>query len=102
MRTALALVISVMLATAAAAQQQPGTPPLQPPPPPFVDWDKVEIKATNLGKDTYMLVGQGGNIAVGTDGIIMIDSQFAPLSDKIKAAIKTISPLPIRYLVNTH
>jgi cyclase len=103
MRTALALAMSVMLATAATAQQ-PGTPPLLPPPPPFVDWDKVEIKATNLGNDTYMLAGQGGNItvAVGTDGIIMIDSQFAPLSDKIKAAIKTISPLPVRYLVNTH
>ena len=49
-------------------------------------------------------MGQGGNItvAVGTDGIIMVDSQFAPLSDKIKAAIKAISPLPIKYLINTH
>jgi len=95
MKTALALVMSMMLATVAAAQQQPGTPPLQAAPPPFVDWDKVQIKPTNLGNDTYMLEGQGGNItvAVGTDGIIMIDSQFAPLSDKIKTAIKTISPL---------
>ena len=51
-----------------------------------------------------MLEGQGGNItvAVGTDGIIMVDGQFAPLSDKIKAAIKAISPLPIKYLINTH
>jgi cyclase len=48
--------------------------------------------------------GQGGNItvAVGTDGIIMVDGQFAPLHDKIKAAIAAISPLPIKYLVNTH
>ena len=46
-----------------------------------------------------MLVGQGGNItiAVGNDGIIMVDTQFAPLPDKIKAAIKAISPLPIKY-----
>ena len=104
MRITLALVMSVMLATVAAAQQQPGTPPLQPPPPPFVDWDKVQIKTADLGHDTYRLEGQGGNItvAVGTHGIIMIDSQFAPLSDKIKAAIKAISPLPIKYLVNTH
>src|SRR3979411_1506534 len=104
MRIALALAMSVMLATVAAAQQQPGTPPLQPPPPPFIDWDKVQIKPTNLGNETYMLEGQGGNItvAVGADGIIMIDSQFAPLSDKIKTAIKTISPLPVKYLVNTH
>jgi glyoxylase-like metal-dependent hydrolase (beta-lactamase superfamily II) len=51
-----------------------------------------------------MLEGQGGNItvAVGTDGIIMVDSQFAPLHDKIKAAIAKISPLPIKYLIDTH
>jgi cyclase len=69
-----------------------------------VDWDKVQIKTTDLGNKTYMLEGQGGNItiAVGTDGIIMVDTQFAPLSDKIKAAIKEISPLPIKYIVNTH
>ena len=69
-----------------------------------VDWDKIQIKTTDLGNKTYMLEGQGGNItvAVGTDGIIMVDTQFAPLSDKIKAAIKAISPLPIKYVVNTH
>src|SRR5215475_11062202 len=69
-----------------------------------VDWDKIQIKTTDLGNKTYMLEGQGGNItiAVGTDGIIMVDSQFAQLSDKIKAAIKAISPLPIKYMVNTH
>jgi cyclase len=69
-----------------------------------VDWDKVQIKTTDLGNNTYMLEGQGGNItvAVGNDGIIMVDTQFAPLSDKIKAAIKTISPLPIKYVINTH
>jgi cyclase len=69
-----------------------------------VDWDKVQIKTTDLGNKTYMLEGQGGNItvAVGTDGIIMVDTQFAPLSEKIKAAIKAISPLPIKYIINTH
>src|SRR4051812_12841874 len=104
MRIALALAMSLALAGGASAQQQPGTPPFLPPPAPFIDWDMVQIKPTSLGNDTYMLEGQGGNItvAVGTDGIIMVDSQFAPLSDKIKAAIKAISPLPIRYLVNTH
>ena len=51
-----------------------------------------------------MLEGQGGNItvAVGTDGIIMVDTQFAPLHDKIKAAVAKISPLPIKYVINTH
>jgi glyoxylase-like metal-dependent hydrolase (beta-lactamase superfamily II) len=51
-----------------------------------------------------MLEGAGGNItvAVGTDGLIMVDSQYAPLHDKIKAAIAKISSLPIKYLINTH
>ena len=82
---------SLAFATSTYAQQQ-------------VDWDKVQIKTTDLGNKTYMLEGQGGNItiAVGTDGIIMVDTQFAPLSDKIKAAVKAISPLPIKYIVNTH
>ena len=69
-----------------------------------VDFSKVEIKTTDLGNKTYMLQGQGGNItvAVGNDGIIMVDSEFAPLHDKIKTAIEKISPLPIKYLINTH
>ena len=50
-----------------------------------------------------MLEGQGGNItvAVAKDGIIMVDGEYAPLHDKIKAAISTVSNLPIKYLVNT-
>jgi len=68
------------------------------------DFSKVEIKTIDLGHNTYRLEGEGGNItvAVGTDGIIMVDGQFAPLHDKILAAIRAISPLPIRYLINTH
>ncbi len=68
------------------------------------DFSKVEIKTTELGNNTYMLEGAGGDItvAVGTDGIIMVDSDFAPLHDNIKAAIAKISPLPIKYLINTH
>src|SRR5580704_618855 len=67
------------------------------------DFSKVEIKTIDLGNKTYRLEGQGGNItvAVGTDGIIMVDGQYAPLHDKIKAAIEAISPLPIKYLINT-
>src|ERR1700733_837148 len=68
------------------------------------DFSKVEITTSDLGNKTYMLQGQGGHItvAVGSDGIIMVDSQFAPLHDKIKAAIAKISPLPVKYLINTH
>ena len=75
-----------------------------PAAPPPVDFSKVTIAKTDLGKGTYMLEGQGGNItvAVGGDGIIMVDGQFAPLHDKIRAAIAAITPLPIKYVVNTH
>jgi glyoxylase-like metal-dependent hydrolase (beta-lactamase superfamily II) len=68
------------------------------------DFSKVEIKTIDLGHNTFRLEGLGGNItvAVGTDGIIMVDGQFAPLHDKIKAAIAAISPLPVKYLINTH
>ena len=92
---------TVMLSGAAYAQQPAATPA---PPPPLIDWDKIQIKTTDLGNKTFMLEGQGGNItvAVGTDSIIQVDGQFAPLSDKIRAAIKAIAPLPVKYLINTH
>src|SRR6266513_3252155 len=66
--------------------------------------DALPIKTTDLGNKTYMLEGAGGNItiAVGTDGLIMVDTQFADLSDRIKAAIKAISPLPVKYTILTH
>src|SRR3954465_3420257 len=96
-----AIAVTLLLAGGAFAQQQPPAPPAAPPP---VDFSKVEIKTTDLGDNVYMLEGQGGNItvAVGKAGIIMVDGQFAPLHDKIKAAIASISSLPVKYLVNTH
>lgn len=68
------------------------------------DYSKVEMKATDLGNRTYMIEGMGGNItaAVGDDGVIMVDGQFAPLHDKIKAAVAAVSKQPVRFLVNTH
>jgi cyclase len=100
MLVALASVAALSVGTAYAQQ----SPAPAPNPAPFIDWEKVQIKTTDLGHNTYRLEGQGGNItvAVGTDGIIMVDGQFAPLSAKIKAAIAAISPLPIKYLINTH
>jgi cyclase len=88
---------TLWLAGNALAQQ----PPAAPPP---VDFSKVEIKTTDLGDHVYMLEGEGGNItvAVAKDGIIMVDGEYAPLHDKIKAAIATISNQPIKYLINTH
>ena len=98
-RTGIAVVATTLLLAGAAIAQQP--PAAAPPPP---DFSKVEIKTTDLGDNVYMLEGQGGNItvAVAKDGIIMVDGEFAPLHDKIKAAISAISNQPIKYLINTH
>ncbi len=98
-RTGYAGIAIALLAGAAVAQQ--AQPPAAPPP---VDFSKVEIKTTDIGDNVYMLEGQGGNItvALAKDGIIMVDGQFAPLHDKIKAAISTISNLPVKYLINPH
>jgi glyoxylase-like metal-dependent hydrolase (beta-lactamase superfamily II) len=94
-----AVAVTLLLAGGALAQQ--AQPPAAAPP---VDFSKVEIKTTDLGDNVYMLEGQGGNItvAVAKNGIIMVDGQYAPLHDKIKAAISTISNLPVKYLINTH
>jgi glyoxylase-like metal-dependent hydrolase (beta-lactamase superfamily II) len=93
-----AMVCTTMLVTALYgpatwAQQQP-------------DWSKVQIKATKVSGNIYMLEGQGGNIAasVGEDGIVIVDDQFAPLADKIQAALKElkITDKPVRFVINTH
>ena len=67
-------------------------------------WDEVEIKPTLLGDGLYMLMGSGGNIglSVGEDGTFIIDDQYAPLADKIQAAIKELSGDKPRFLINTH
>jgi glyoxylase-like metal-dependent hydrolase (beta-lactamase superfamily II) len=99
-RLRIAVVATAMALSGAAWAQTP--PAASPPAPP--DFSKVEIKTTDLGDHVYMLEGQGGNItvAVAKDGIIMVDGEYAPLHDKIRAAIATVSNQPIKYLVNTH
>jgi glyoxylase-like metal-dependent hydrolase (beta-lactamase superfamily II) len=87
-----------LLAGAASAQTQ-ATPPVGP------DWSKVEVTTIDLGNRTYMLSnGISGNvtIAVGEDGVIMVDGQHAPMHDKLKAAIAAITPQPVKFLINTH
>jgi glyoxylase-like metal-dependent hydrolase (beta-lactamase superfamily II) len=68
------------------------------------DLANAQITTKDLGQGAYMLIGPGGNITVvtGKDGIIMVDAEFAPLHDKIRAAIAAVSQLPIKYIVNTH
>jgi cyclase len=68
------------------------------------DYSKVEIKTNKVANNFYTLDGQGGTIGVlvGSDGVLMVDTQFAPLSDKIAAAVRQLSPAPIRFVINTH
>jgi len=68
------------------------------------NFDSVKIEPVRVAENLYFLKGAGGNIGVfiGKEGTLMIDDQFAPLSNKINGAIKTLSPNDIRFLVNTH
>src|SRR5579864_2667603 len=79
-----------LLALPATAQQQ--------------DFSKVEIKVFPAAGNVYMLEGAGGNIGVsaGPDGVLIVDDQFAPLAEKIRAALKGINPGPLKFVLNTH
>jgi cyclase len=90
MRRLLTLLFLFALPAGAAAQQP--------------DYSKVEIKATQVAGNVYMLQGSGGNIgvSVGSDGILIVDDQFAPLADKIRAALKGLNQGKLRFILNTH
>jgi glyoxylase-like metal-dependent hydrolase (beta-lactamase superfamily II) len=68
------------------------------------DYSKVQIKATKVAGNVYMLEGAGGNIgvSVGDDGLLIVDDQFAPLADKIRAALKGIADKKLHFILNTH
>lgn len=68
------------------------------------DYSQVQIIPHQVRGSVYYLEGAGGNIglSVGEDGVVMIDDQFAPLTDKILAAIRNINNGEIRFLINTH
>jgi len=68
------------------------------------DFSKVEIEVEKLSEGLYMLVGAGGNIGLsaGEDATFIVDDQFAPLTDKIVAAIRTVTDMPVKFVVNTH
>jgi glyoxylase-like metal-dependent hydrolase (beta-lactamase superfamily II) len=80
----------VLVALPAVAQQQ--------------DFSKVEIKVVPITGHLYMLEGQGGNIGVsaGDDGLLIVDDQYAPLAEKIRAALKGINPGKLKFVLNTH
>lgn len=68
------------------------------------DFSKVEVKAEKVADGVWMLTGAGGNIGVsaGPDGVFLVDDQYAPLTDRIKAALATVSDKPVRFVLNTH
>lgn len=68
------------------------------------DFSNVEIKAIPVAKNIYMLEGSGGNIgvSVGSDGILIVDDQFAPLAEKIEAAVQKLNPGKLKFVLNTH
>lgn len=68
------------------------------------DLSKVEIKSHKITDNIYMLEGAGGNLglSIGDSGAFLIDDQYAPLTPKIRAAIKKLTDKPVKFLINTH
>ena len=68
------------------------------------NWDTISVRAQLLRGGVYMLTGAGGNIglSIGADAAFLVDDQYAPLSQKILAAVKTVTTHPVRFVVNTH
>ena len=85
----LSLVLALWIAPALSAQQ---------------DFSQVKVTVVPVVAGVYMLQGSGGNIglSIGGDGAFVIDDEYAPLTDRIRAAIATVTPKPVRFVVNTH
>src|ERR1043165_6187722 len=82
----------LLLALAAPAAAQPP------------NMDAVQIRVERVAPGVAVLFGRGGNIGLsyGADGNILIDDQYAPLTERILAAIHTLDPDPVRFVINTH
>ncbi len=89
MRSPLAVV--ALLLTASSLQAQ-------------ANYDSVQVRATSLGHGVHVLFGAGGNIglSVGNDAVFVVDDQFAPLTPKILASIRSITDKPVKFVLNTH
>jgi glyoxylase-like metal-dependent hydrolase (beta-lactamase superfamily II) len=103
MRTRWLAAVTALVAIGGLARAEPCLPPT-----PVPDFEHAVIKTTDLGHRTFLLEGTsgtvGGNVAVivGDDGVIVVDDMYGQMYGKLKAAIAAITPLPVRYVVNTH
>ena len=72
--------------------------------PAQTNYDTVQVRATSLGRGVHVLFGAGGNVglSVGDDAVFVVDDQFAPLTPKLLAAIRTLTDKPVKFVLNTH
>jgi cyclase len=93
----LSLLIATASSLSARAQAPAAGPPAQSP-------ANVEVHVLHVQGNVYMLVGAGGNITmqVGDDGVLLVDTGLAGTSDKVLAAIRSVTDKPIRYIIDTH
>ena len=68
------------------------------------NFDNVDVHLQKAQGNVYMLVGAGGNVTVqvGNEGVLLVDTEYAPMTNKILAAVRTLSQGPLRYIINTH
>ena len=102
------MVVIVLLVTTGfamfmSAQQPQVRTPRQMPPPVSPDFSKMEVQTLKVQGNVYLIAGAGGNIAVqiGSDGVLMVDTGYEKMSDKVMAAIRKLSDKPIRNIINT-
>ena len=91
--TLTAACIAVLVATAGGQNQED----------PFAG---VELEIVPVAGQVHMVMrpGGGGNVGVfaGEDGVLLVDSLFAPLAERLVGAVRRVSDGPIRFLINTH
>src|SRR5262245_40890890 len=100
---AVSLIAGVSLQVVAQQPAQPIRTPRQTPLPVNPDFSKLEVQTLKVQGNIYLLAGAGGNIAVqaADEGVLIVDSGFEKMSDKVLAAIRKVSNKPIRMLINT-
>jgi cyclase len=96
--------LTVLLGAAAVGARDPQSRPTSTGAQQNQNLDKAEVHVLHVQGNVYMLVGAGGNITlqVGDEGVLLVDTSFEQMSDKVVAAIRSLSDKPIRYIINTH